>query len=55
MAEPSRPPNFKQYGVERRCYGCGRKLTAQEPRWFTGIPKRAVYGLCCFKAAARAS
>lgn len=55
MAEPSRPPNFKQYGVEHRCYGCGRHLTATEPRWFMSIPFHAVYGHCCFQVAARAS
>ncbi len=51
VAEPSRPPNFKAFGVDRKCYGCGRKLTATEPggRWFTSIPHRAVFGACCFQ------
>ncbi len=50
MAEASRPPNFKAYGVDRKCYGCGRKLTATEAggRWFTSIPYAAVFGACCF-------
>lgn len=53
MAAPSRPPNFKAYGVDRKCYGCGRKLTADEPggRWFTGFPTRGVFGRCCFTLA----
>lgn len=53
MADPSRPPTFAQYGVDRRCYGCGRKLTSKDVRWFTGIPKHAVYGQCCFHRAAK--
>ncbi len=53
MAAPSRPPNFKNYGVDRKCYGCGAKLTAQDTRWFVGLPVRAVYGMCCWTLAAR--
>lgn len=54
MADPSRPPTFKQYGVEPVCAGCGRKLIAsKEPAmWFQGIPTPAVWGYCCWKEAA---
>ncbi len=53
VAEPSRPPNFRQYAVDRRCYGCQRKLVAKdEPAmWFTGHPYAAVFGACCFAIA----
>jgi len=47
LAKGSHPPTFAQYGVERRCYGCGRKLKATEPLWFEGGPKPAVYGWRC--------
>jgi hypothetical protein len=46
MAEPSRPPNFKTYGLEPFCAGCGRKLNAKEPRWFQGLPTPSVRGWC---------
>ena len=46
MAEPSRKPTAAQYGVKLVCHGCGRRLRATEPLWFTGLPKAAVYGWC---------
>lgn len=54
MSSPSRPPNFKQYRVKPRCYGCGRRLVAKhEPfMWFTGGTRPAVFGDCCTHIAA---
>ena len=54
MAAPSRPPNFRQYAVDRRCYGCQRKLVAKNETalWFTGWPYAAVFASCCFHMAA---
>lgn len=53
MADPSRPPTFKQYNVKPYCHGCGRKLIAKHERslWFTSIPRHAVYGQCCYRTA----
>jgi len=63
MAEPSRSPSFKAYGVERRCYGCGRPLTPHDAADFQTVIRyvnnrgiedhRAVYGTCCFARPAR--
>lgn len=59
MAEPSRPPSFKQYGTRRECYACGRKLRADDLLWFAGRgygTVAAVFGFCsesCDRAAAR--
>jgi len=49
MAAGSQKPTFKDYQVERRCYGCGRKIVAaHEPMLlFTGYPRRGVYASCC--------
>ena len=49
MAAGSQKPTFKDYQVERRCYGCGRKIVAaHEPMLlFTGYPRRGVFGACC--------
>jgi len=54
-AAPSRKPTFKDYGVKPVCSGCGRKLVAKdEPAmWFASNPGR-VFGLCCWKLAAKA-
>jgi hypothetical protein len=58
MADGSHPPTFKGYGVERRCYGCGRKLGADDAADFRTtiryvanrglVHSRAVYGTCCY-------
>ena len=54
MAEASRKPTFKGYGVKPICGGCGRKLAATEALWFRFVPPpRAVYGRCCLEAAAK--
>jgi len=56
MAEPSRKPTFKQYGVQPVCGGCGRKLAATEALWFRGWPLPvAVFGRCCLEQASRAA
>ena len=54
MASPSRPPTFKQYGVEGVCHGCGRKLRADENLWFQGFPRPAVWGFACCAIGGRA-
>jgi hypothetical protein len=47
MAEPSRKPTASQYGVKLVCEGCGRRLYATEPLWFSGLPKpETVRGWC---------
>ncbi len=53
MADPSRKPTFSQYDVKPVCGGCDRKLIAKNEAslWFTGIPKKEVYGSCCYKIA----
>ncbi len=53
MAAPSRPPNFRQYGLKPVCAGCGRKLVAKNEMamWFVGYPTPAVYGKECFGLA----
>ena len=57
VAKGSQAASWKQYpGLERRCYGCGRKLKLNEPGglWFREYPTLAVYGFaCCLDQAAR--
>lgn len=53
MAAPSEKVTFKSYGVQPKCYGCGRRLLLADARWFVGIPRRAVYGDCCFPQGAK--
>ena len=57
MANPSEPVSCAKYGVEPVCHGCGRRLRANrndgEPLWLVGYPRRAVYGVCCWKEGAK--
>jgi len=49
MAEPSRPPSFKAYQVRRECYGCGRKLRADDCLWFAGRGYGTDAAVFCFR------
>ena len=51
-AAPSEPVSFKKMRVERRCYGCQRKVTLAEPLWFVGGEVPGVFGRECFHLAA---
>lgn len=58
MADPSRPPTYKNYGTSPVCAGCGRKLSYNESLWFVGAGNGhpgQVFGFqCCATKAAAA-
>lgn len=55
MAEPSRAVTFKDFGVEPRCYGCGKDpLRIEDAHWFQRMPPAVFCNAECWKTWRRA-